>query len=150
VVEAKNRQDVGLCQWLLLPVRERAGFCRFEAGGGAIAAATVRVGCQQCRSVVFRVVCVAWGGGTAAEIPWWRWFGSLKIERKSMPVRFTWILRVSHQICAKSRRSIDSSQFYLFFWTELVSNNVFASLLVKVGVEYLKFKYAAHIFKLFL
>ena len=37
------------------------------------------------------------------------------------------IYGVSHQICAKSRRSIDSNKF-VFLQTELVSDNVFAKI----------------------
>ncbi len=63
----------------------------------------------------------------------WDVLGSLaeNRKRKSVPVRFTWILRVSHQICAKSRRSIDLNQIYLFLQTELLSNNVFAKIVSK-------------------
>jgi hypothetical protein len=42
VVEAT---DIGLCRWPGLLVRERAGFRQFKAGGCAITAAAVRVGC---------------------------------------------------------------------------------------------------------
>ena len=46
-----------------LQMRERAGFCQFEAGGGAICATAVCSGCGF----------VAWGCGMVTEIPLW-WF----------------------------------------------------------------------------
>jgi hypothetical protein len=57
---------------------------------------------------------------------------------------------VSHRICAKSRRSIDSNQICYFFRTELVSNNVFAEIVSERRSKYLKFKYRLHFFKFFL
>jgi hypothetical protein len=53
----------------------------------------------------------------------WKMRGATRWKlKKSVSVRFTWILHESHQICAKSRPSIDSNQIYLFLQTELVSN----------------------------
>ena len=75
--EQKSPQG-GLCRW---PGRWRGDFRRFQAEGGEISTAAVRVGCQRRLAVVFRVVCVAWGGGTAAEIPWWRWFDVGRVRR---------------------------------------------------------------------
>ena len=141
----------GLRRW---PGCWRGDFHRFDAEGGEISAAAVRVGCQRRPTVVFRVV--SWRGevtrrrkshggrgsmsggfvgwknelGALMFVGLWVVLGSLaeKCERKSVPVCFTWNLRMPHQICAESRRSIDSNQISLFFRTELVSNNVFAKI----------------------
>ncbi len=123
----------GLRRW---PGRWRGDFRRFQAEGGEISAAAVRVGCQRRREGGFRVV--SWrgevarrrkshggGGSTSGGFVGWKneqgfdvcgSVGRFRLTRwkiaKEKVCRYVSRenLRVSHRICAKSRRSIDSNQ----------------------------------------